>query len=346
MRRDGFALIAALWLIVMLSTVALDAALRSRPRHIAAANQLDMARAREAALGGSEYARARLTAALQLRAEEMRREVEEQVRRSDGQITRGRDGELTVRGGSFRFQTPAFNEDPWFDPQGLMPPGMQLGDARFLLEAHDTGLRLNINEASEDEIRNFLSQGLRTDYALADKVTQALLDWRDADELPRVNGGEREQYLKERLPVLPANRPFASIEELRALMWMTPELFQTMRPYVTVVGSGRINVNAAPEQVLLALPGITPAVAAQLVRQRTAGLYPRNVADIRAVVGAVFRVPAGEDLARFNRRATFATNEVEIVAVGGVESSPIQATARTVVSRSNNSAVVVWQRIE
>ena len=29
------------------------------------------------------------------------------------------------------------------------------------------------------------------------KLAQAILDWRDEDELPRINGGEREEYLEE-----------------------------------------------------------------------------------------------------------------------------------------------------
>ena len=61
-RRSGFALVATLWLLIALGAVGLDAALRSRTRRQAAANVLDGARARAAALAGSEYARSMLTA--------------------------------------------------------------------------------------------------------------------------------------------------------------------------------------------------------------------------------------------------------------------------------------------
>ena len=72
-RRSGFALVATLWLLIALGAVGLDAALRSRARRQAAANVLDGARARAAALAGSEYARSMLTAALLGQAEELRR---------------------------------------------------------------------------------------------------------------------------------------------------------------------------------------------------------------------------------------------------------------------------------
>ena len=340
MKRNGFALIAALWLIVMLASVGLDAALRSRPQRVAAANQLDIARATEAALAGAEYARSRLTSAMLLRAEEMRREVEQQRRRSGGSTTTSRVGP------GFNATAATFVDDPWFDPQGLMPAGMQLGDATFTLDARDTGLFVNINLVSEDELRSFLGQGLRIDFALADNITQAILDWRDSDELPRINGGEREQYIKEKMPLVPANRPFASIDELRHLMYMTPELFAAMRPFITVVGAGRININAASEQVLMTIPEITPQVASQLVRMRSAGRYPRNIGEIRAIVGNAFRQPTGPALTLFNRRATYQTNEVEVVSRGGVQDSPLQITARTVVGKQGNNAMILWRRIE
>src|SRR5690606_9094600 len=119
----------------------------------------------------------------------------------------------------------------------LMAFGKALGDSEFTLDVHDTGVSIHLNEATEDMLRNFLSQGLRIDYAAADRLTQAILDWRDPDDIPRINGGEAEQYVKAGAAVLPANRLFAEPEELRHVLGMTPEIYAAMRPHVTVVGS-------------------------------------------------------------------------------------------------------------
>ena len=43
---------------------------------------------------------------------------------------------------------------------------------------------------------------------------------------------------------------------------------------------------------------------------------------------------------------TFTTNEVEIIADGSVQGSPIHVRARVVVTRANTGAVVVWRRID
>lgn len=331
-RRGGFVLIAALWLIVALSAVALDAALRSQPPRLAAANRLDDSRAREAALAGTEYARSRLSAALIRRGEELRAQVAREA----------------LSGLAERSLVTALvgDDDTWRDPQQLVPQGMSLGDASFRLDMRDTGVRLNINEVGEEALRNFLVGGLGIDYREADNLTQAILDWRDDDDLPRINGGEREQYLEEGLAVLPANRAFADVAELRHVLGMTPELFALAEQYVTVIGSGRINLNAAPEPVLFAVPGFTHAAVASMLQLRSTGTYPRSVAELRSVFGGVYDVPTGREAVEFSRRITFGVSEIEIVSEGRVADGPMRAVARTVVVRSDMGALVLWRRLE
>jgi general secretion pathway protein K len=61
MSRRGFALIAALWLLVALTAAGLGFGLLERARHLAAANTMEEARARAAAEAGLAATRARLT---------------------------------------------------------------------------------------------------------------------------------------------------------------------------------------------------------------------------------------------------------------------------------------------
>jgi general secretion pathway protein K len=330
--RGGFVLMAALWLIVALSAVSLDAALRSKAQRLVAANQLDVTRSREAALAGSEYARARLSAALLERAEELRAEAA----RLGGTTARTRQSMLAALA----------QDDPWRLPQDLVPPGMALGEAEFVLELQDTGMWLNINQASEEMLHSFLAQGLRIDYAWADRVTQAILDWRDADDLPRINGAERDEYLEAGLAVLPANRLFTRVDELRHVMGVTPELFEAMQPHLTVLGSGRININAAPEPVLLAVPTFTPQVAREILRRRDAGETARSAIELRALLGSLYQPPGGAAATDFGRRVTYQTNEVEILAEGRVSGSPVTSRVRTIVGRSDAGALLLWRMME
>lgn len=339
-RRAGFVLIAVLWLIIALGAVGLDASLRSRTRRLAAANVLDETRARAAAMAGTEYARSRLTAAMLDRALELRNERLNNARNARAQRSAVRASVNSL----FRSSDPF--DDPWREPQELIAPDMAFGDVRYTLRVRDTGASLNLNDADEDMLRQFFAQGLRVDYALADQLAQAILDWRDEDDIPRIGGGEREEYLSARMPVLPPNRDFAELDELRHVIGMTPELYEEARLYLTLVGSGDVNVNAAPEAVLLALPGMTPPAVTTLLRAREAGQLPRSAGELRAIMPAGTRATLEDDRSRFNRYTTYRTNEVEIIADGRVENSPMRVRARVVVARSNTGAVVVWKKVD
>lgn len=341
-QRQGFVLIAALWLIVALGAVGLDASLRSQARRLAAANIVDGTRALEASLAGAEYARSRLSAAMLDRADELRAESE-RARQAAGQQGGRQTGAPNIRT-LFRYADPL--EDPWRDPQGLVVHAMTFGSARYTLALRDAGAALNLNAADEQMLRQFFAAGLGMDYAAADRLTQAVLDWRDEDDLPRINGAERDEYLRAGRAVLPANRDFAYVEELRDVMGMDAALFERALPYLSVVGSGQINVNAAPEPVLAALPGLSPGQAAELVRLREAGHTARGPAELAALLGGGFARAIEADAQRFARYASFSTTEVEIVSDGTVDGSPIRVRTALFVTRAASGAVPVWRRIE
>jgi type II secretory pathway component PulK len=328
-RRQGFILLAALWLLVALGAVGLDAAIRSKARRLPAANALDETRAKEAALAGGEYARSRLTAAMRTYELGMRQDLQRNGRMVTGRVT----------------INPSMADNPWRDPAQLMESSVTIGDLQFALDVHDTGTQLHINLATEPMLMQFFSEGLRIDYSTAQALAQAMMDWRDEDDLPRTTGGEREEYQDAGAVVLPSNRGFSDVDELRYVLGMTPELLEAMRPYLTVIGSGRINVNAAPVEVLSALPGFTHAHWAQLVRDRDAGQYPANLNDLRQMMGIRGNIAAAETQ-EFNRRASFNTNEVAIISEGAIEGSPVHARATMVAARSQNGAVITWRKVE
>jgi general secretion pathway protein K len=336
--REGFALVAALWLLVALGSVGLHAALASRARRQAAANLLDEVRARAAVVAGTEYARSRLTAAMLGQAEELRSEAMSSARNARQQ----RSAANTSVSRLFRSANPL--EDPWREPQDLIVPEMAFGDARYALRLRDVGSALNLNEASEEMLRLFFAQGLGVDYAEADALAQAILDWRDEDDLPRINGGERDQYLEAEALVLPPNRDFVDIDELRNVRGMTPELYVMAAPHLTLIGTGQINLNSAPEPVLLAVPGMDPAGATSILQLRQSGYLPRSDQELRFLLPSMAQTIANMGRA-FTGRTTYTTDQVEILAQGWVEGGVVQVTSRVVVSRGNNEATVFWREI-
>lgn len=88
-------------------------------------------------------------------------------------------------------------------------------------------------------------------------ILEAIVDWMDADDNQSGFGGaESDYYQSMPTPYNAANGVFMSVDELRLVRYMTPELMMLLRPYITVlpVPDGQnMNVNTMPAQLLLTL---------------------------------------------------------------------------------------------
>jgi general secretion pathway protein K len=82
-------------------------------------------------------------------------------------------------------------------------------------------------------------------------ITEALMDWLDADGEPRDFGAEDDYYNDMSPSYRSANRPLVSVSELRLVAYMTAEIYRGLLPNLTVWGDGSsINIHTAPEAVL------------------------------------------------------------------------------------------------
>jgi type II secretory pathway component PulK len=100
---------------------------------------------------------------------------------------------------------------------------------------------------------------------------QAILDWVDPDSETRFpNGAEDDYYSRQKPAYRTANRPFASVHELRLVKGMTAEIFARLAPFVVCLPNATpLNVNTAPKEVLMSLgPAVSSSTAAVLIRVR------------------------------------------------------------------------------
>lgn len=68
------------------------------------------------------------------------------------------------------------------------------------------------------------------------QIVEAIVDWLDPDdEVSGFGGAESYYYQGLEMPYNAANGPFRSVDELRLVRYMTPELMILLRPYVTVL---------------------------------------------------------------------------------------------------------------
>ena len=132
----------------------------------------------------------------------------------------------------------------------------------------DESGKIDINTASEALLRGlFIAQGMKDEEAVS--VLDAILDWRDPDSLKRLHGAEEAEYIAAGYSYKPANAAFQSIEELRLVMGMTPELFDKVAPLITIYSrQPGINASIAARGVLRAIPGATDVLVDAYIAQR------------------------------------------------------------------------------
>jgi len=86
--------------------------------------------------------------------------------------------------------------------------------------------RININTASDGQIRNKILEMLGEDhFDKSDQLTDTILDWRDTDTLVRTNGAETDFYDSRGLLYKPANGPFKVLTELLLVKGVTTDVF-------------------------------------------------------------------------------------------------------------------------
>lgn len=150
------------------------------------------------------------------------------------------------------------------------PQVLTLDDVSIKVVAVDETAFIDLNHAPEPLLRGLMvSVGLPDDEA--DRLVDAIVDWRDADDLVRTNGAERDQYEAAGLDYVPANANFQRIDELARVLGMTRDLYMKISGALTVYsGQPGINSSIAPRQVLLAMPSATPEEVDAYIEQRQA----------------------------------------------------------------------------
>lgn len=129
-------------------------------------------------------------------------------------------------------------------------------DAKVRVQLLSETGKIDINKADQA-----LLQGLMTHAPVEEKqqtrLVNAILDWRDTDDLVHIEGAEKKEYKDAGLSYQPRNKPFQSIEELQLVLGMNESVFLWLEPLVTVYsGQPQVTVQLAAKEVLQILPGL------------------------------------------------------------------------------------------
>jgi Type II secretion system (T2SS), protein K len=131
------------------------------------------------------------------------------------------------------------------------------------------GAGLDLNHVGDAMLRRTLI-AFGVPAITSDSLVDALLDWRDEDDSARTLGAERDWY-SGRGATGPRNGPLADIEELGQVRGFEEWMGRTPSSGVAslfTTDSGRVLLDVAAAAVIRALPGLSPAAAAAVERDR------------------------------------------------------------------------------
>ncbi len=149
----------------------------------------------------------------------------------------------------------------------------QDGDIALAASATDEAAKIDLNAANEVLLRSLFVNLGGADPDLAARITDAIQDWRDPDDLTRPNGAEEADYRAAGLKYKPANAPFETVTELARVMGVTPAIYARVVGSLTVHSrQPGINPATASRDVLLALPNATPETVDAFLQLRADAL--------------------------------------------------------------------------
>lgn len=161
-------------------------------------------------------------------------------------------------------------------------------DRNVLVSLQDTRGQIGVNAIDLDGKGREHIERLLGSYGVdsigANRLTDTLLDYRDADDLRRINGAEREEYRSAGQESLIRNDDLLAPTELgRVLSWADyPQLGQDdpLTDHLNAQRHSLFNPNSASWRALVAMTGVNGDIAKNLVERRQKG----EIADISRLV--------------------------------------------------------------
>jgi len=173
----------------------------------------------------------------------------------------------------------------------------EIAEDKYSFSIADESGKININALTDANgiILNNLMVNVGIPGETANIIMDSVLDWKDEDNLRRLNGAEDSYYESLPVPYKAKNGNFDTLEELLLVRGVTPEILfgdgshPGLINFLTVYPKGSaINLNAASKEVIAALPNMTSSMADKIVEFRESAEL-RGQQDVIAVIGDVFR---------------------------------------------------------
>lgn len=154
-------------------------------------------------------------------------------------------------------------------------------DAQVSVRVSSESGRIDLNRAPRELLLGLFEQFSPAETA--ERLTDALIDWRDRDDEAGPAGAEAREYARAGYRYGPANGPLNSVSELKRVLGFDARIVETVMPYLTVHSRRpRINVLSADLVVLLSVPEMDRETAWTLITERERALAEGGRMDLTA----------------------------------------------------------------
>jgi general secretion pathway protein K len=174
---------------------------------------------------------------------------------------------------------------------------LRSGQNRIELRIENESSKVNPNIAPV-ELMQALMVDLGASASVAARVAAAIADWRTQGDQPLPLGAKAPQYAAAGRDYAPPGASFESLDELGAVLGMTPDLLNRMRPHLTLYSEADPDASTTD-----------PVVAAALGNQARAAV--RRNSDEGSQVATVSVVVRGRRRTGFSERVIVRTNALD-----------------------------------
>ncbi len=126
---------------------------------------------------------------------------------------------------------------------------VRIGRAIIAVDIEDESDKVNPNFASAGLLQALLVQ-VGANPVTAAALAASIVEWRSAGGAPGRPDAATARYIAAHRDYAPSGAPFTSLDELEAVLGMTPDLLARLRPHLTVFTDG--DPNAATHDVMVA----------------------------------------------------------------------------------------------
>jgi general secretion pathway protein K len=132
---------------------------------------------------------------------------------------------------------------------------VRVGDDDVTIAIRDATGFVDLN-AAKPELLDAALKVCGVDETARRDLVDAILDWRDVDDLTRLHGVEDDDYLAAGVAWTSRDGAFEAVDELKYLPGMSQARYDCLAPFVTVYsGRGGLNMEYAPPALIAALTG-------------------------------------------------------------------------------------------